>query len=322
MSGDKSEFSEVMRSPYDDDGASEDGEGDLAWKPPVTAAIIGALLVSAYVIYAIVAGPTSDQEDLELVSAGAEAVQSTELPPGFTTFPSGNGARIEVVSSSDDGLLLGVTSAAAGSEVPSEVPPDQIAYWELQSDAGVTEMEEQLSAIGVLGNTTVAFELDDVSGESQLVAYGVVDVVEHASDIETPPSVGLGETDFSIEVEPGVTVDGVVTIGDGWGYVDWSLAGGVAAKLDVLVTFVGTDDPGTEEADETRLIPGHLRTLSQGIGAVEAAPLYGFDASYQLYRVGEPLNPANEPTSILIEFNADVVVTVGEPVLVGLLPDN
>ena len=221
-----------------------------------------------------------------------------------------------------DGLyLVGVSSAVAGSEVPSEVPPDQVAYWELRSNAGAIEMDGQLSTIGILGNTTVAFATDDIPGGSQLVGYVVADTVEHASDIEVPADLGMGETEFSIDVEPGVIINGVVTIGDGWGYVDWSLDGGVSAKLDVVVTFVGTDDPETDESDETQMIPGYSRTLSQGIGAIEAAPLYGFDGGYQLHRVGEPVSSENEPTAIVIEFNADVVVAVSDPVVVGVLPD-
>jgi hypothetical protein len=70
------------------------------------------------------------------------------------------------------------------------------------------------------------------------------------------------------------------------------------------------------------MIPGYGRTLLQGIGAIEADPLYGFDGSYQLHRLGEPLSSVNEPTAILIEFNADVVVAVSDPVVVAFLPDN
>lgn len=320
VSAEKPDLSDVMRSPYDDVEPASEGDSEIPWKPPVIAAIIGALLVSALVIYAIVAGPNDEPGDVTSGRTETEAVRSTDVPPGFTALPSGNGARIEAATSSDTLYVVGVSFAVAGSEAPSEVAPDQIAYWELRSDADAIVMTEQLSEIGILGNTTVVFGVGEVPGEPQLAAYPIADVVERTDEIEVPSDDIPGGVGFSIDVEPGVSVDGVVTIGDGWGHVDWSLEGGVTAKLDTVVTFVGTDDPGTEGIDETQLIPGHLRTLSQGLGAVEAAPLHGFSGSDQLDRVGEPLSSTNEPTAIVIEFDAEVVVAVSDSVAVGFPP--
>ncbi|MEN8239356.1 MAG: hypothetical protein ABFR53_09165 [Actinomycetota bacterium] len=320
MSGQDGKFADLMRSPYEDDDRQREGESDLAWKPPVIAAILGALLVGAFVIYSIVAGPADDPEEASSAPTDTAAAQSTDLPEGFTPFPSGNGARIEAVTPVEGSQYVAVSTAVSGSEAASEVAPDEIAYWELQTDAGTVPMREQLSALGVLGNTSVVLEVDGVPGGSQLLAYVVSDVTERTSVIEAPLDDGSPETDFSIEIEPGVSVNGVVSIGEGWGHLVWSLEGGIAAKVDVVVTFVGTDDPSSEGIHETQLIPGHHRTLSQGIGAIESAPLYGFDGSYQLYRVGEPLSSANEPTSLLLEFTADVVVAVSDPVVIGPLP--
>lgn len=322
MSSEKPDLSEIMRSPYEEDDPVGEDESDLPWKPPVIAAMVGAMLVSAFVIFAIVSGPTDDPVQVSQTQIGAEPVESTDIPPGFTALPSGTGARIEAATSSSDSYLLGVSFAVAGSEVPGEVAPDQIAYWELRSDAGAIVMNEQRSELGILGNTTVAFALDGLPDEPQLAAYPVVDVVERSDEIEVPPEDVPGGIDFSIDIEPGVTVDGVVTFGEGWGHVDWSLDGGVTAKLDTVVTFIGTDDPETDEVDETQLLPGHVRTLSQGIGTFDAAPLFGFDGSYQLYRVGEPLNSANEPTAIVIEFTSKVVTAAPDPVSIGFLPSS
>ena len=99
-------------------------------------------------------------------------------------------------------------------------------------------------------------------------------------------------------------IDSLV-IGDGWGHVTWASRGG-PAKVDTVVRFVGTDDPSTEDIDETLLTPAHLQPLTQGSGVRPIAPLFGFTGSEQLIRSGEPLGADNQPDAIVVEIRVEM----------------
>jgi hypothetical protein len=79
-----------------------------------------------------------------------------------------------------------------------------------------------------------------------------------------------------------------------------------------VVRFVGTDDPSTEDIDETLLTPAHLQPLTQGSGVTPLAPLFGFTGSEQLIRSGEPLGADNQPDAIVVEIRVEMPSSVVE----------
>lgn len=319
---DRPDYRELMRSPYEPDSPPrEEGDSDLPWKPAVFSAVLGALLVSGFVVYAAATGPEESEAATSTTSttaAALEAEPSEELPPGFEAISDGAGAKVEGVQVTSKATYLAVASAVAGSEVPAETPPIEIAYWELDLDDGPRAMVRQYGELGILGNLTVEFEPLTALRGASLVAHPAFGTTDRSVSIDVPfTELPTEITDYRIDLGAGRTIiiDRLV-IGDGWGNVDWSVEGEWPAKVDTQVIFVGTDDPSTEEVvDETRLSPSHLQTLSQGTGALPPGPLYAFEASQRLLRSGEPLVGDNVPTSIVVEFSVTIPESIGEPVV-------
>lgn len=283
------------------------GEVEISWKVPVTAAIAGALLVSVFVIYAIVVGP-ADESD-------TGAVQSTELPHGFTPLPGGSGIKVEFVTQGEEEIHVGIASAVPGTAEPRLAPPVEVAYWELETDAGSVLMDRQFGA-DTTANTTVVFNGEMISGDQHVVAHPVMASTQQSTTLEVTAD-GPGETfEFTFDVAEEVTVAGEVTVGDGWGYVDWSADANETAMVDVVVTFAGLEDPSSDALEVVRLVPGHLLDRTDGSGVVRAAPLFSYGGQYQLYRTGGSADAQPTRAPIVIEITSTVVTTLGEPVVV------
>lgn len=306
------DYSELLRSPYDPDPDTtlprSDGDSEVPWKPAVIAAALGALVVSAFVIYSIVTTPDEPIDDASQVAvtsttAPPEDVQSTDLPEGFVAVSGGVGVMVQAVDVSPRATVLAVSSAVPGGQDPAEMSPLDVAYWELVTQDGPTLMTGQYRSRGALGSYTVEFAPMAALRGPTLVPFVEVAADEVTVSIDLDAAVPATLNGYEIDVGNGSFVDiETLVVGDGWGHVTWSSRGG-PAKVDVVVRFVGTDDPGTPDtADETVLTSPHLRTLSQGSGVVPLAPLYGFAGSEQLIRSGEPLGAGNEAEAILVEI--------------------
>jgi hypothetical protein len=326
------DYSELLRSPYDPepgsgsepDGARE-GEGDLPWVPAVIAAIAGALVVSAFVVLSIVTEPEVADDQTATTStttAMATPVQSDQLPEGFTSLTPEVGAQVEDVTVSARGTFVAVSTAVPGGTDPAEVPPIEVAYWELESDGVPNVMTEQYGELGILGNITIVFPSLPQMRQPELRAYVAEGADEQSLTIDLPDDFALPATYAGITIDMG---DGrsvqitELTIGEGWGYVSWVTEGDFPTKLETVVTFVGTDDPATEDVvDPTRLTSPHLRTIGQGTGPRPVPGMYGFSGSSQLVRSGEPLGESNAPSALTVEFRAVMPAAIAEPVPVDL----
>ncbi|MDJ0791273.1 MAG: hypothetical protein QNJ71_05200 [Acidimicrobiia bacterium] len=301
------DYAELLQSPYDpppeDDTAGSDQP--LPWVPSVIAAVIGALVVSAFVIYAVATDPEEDAAaDTTAPVEQSEPVASAGLPPGYVGVTDSVGARIEQADFDVAETIVAVSTAVPGDRDSDEVPPLDPAYWSLRRGEDEIPMTGQLAQRGVLGNYTIQFPpLDQVEGLA-LVPHlpGGEAIIE--TSVETDTEIPQTIEGVVIDLGDGrsVVIDKVV-VGDGWGWVSWSTTGGAVARVDTIVTFEGTDDPSTEDTvDPTRLVPEHLRPMTQGGGVVPLPPLYGFSGSSQLIRSGRSIGAGNEPTGITVRF--------------------
>ena len=98
-----------------------------------------------------------------------------------------------------------------------------------------------------------------------------------------------------------------LSIGNGYGSIQWHLEGGLAARVDVVVTFDGVEFPlalVTPYNDSTEFERGdrHLPPPWNPVGGTS------------LERVGEPLSAANVATGITVNFNVSVVIDGGESI--------
>lgn len=321
-------YGELLRSPYDPEpgsGREREGEGDLPWIPAVIAATIGALVVSSFVVFSVVTAPEVADDETASTSTSSTVpvpVQSDELPIGFTALTPEVGARVEDLRVSARGTSVAVSTAVPGGTDPAAVPPIEIAYWELESDGVPNAMTAQYGELGVLGNITIEFASLPQMRRPELRAYVAEGADEQSVTIDLPDGFALPETYAGIAIDMG---DGrfvqitELTVGDGWGYVSWVTEGDFPAKVDTVVTFVGTDDPASEDVvDPTRLTSPRLRTIGQGTGPRPVPGMYGFSGSSQLVRSGEPLGESNAPTALMVEFRVVMPAAIADPVPVEL----
>lgn len=319
------DYSDLLKSPYDADSDHrlQEGESDLSWKAPVIAAVLGALLVGIFVIYAIVAGPDGGDGATDttttIVPTPVEPVQSIALPNGFVAVSDQVGFRVES-HAADPSVQIAVSSAAVGGIDSGLVAPIDIAFWALGTSDGELVMSNQIGEIGALGNHTVSFPTDTLPPQAVVVGYPAIEVFS----VDETLQLDLGElpvevTDHTIDLGADriVVIDRLV-VGDGWGHLQWS-AEGTSAKVDVIVTYLGTDDPGTDDViDPTVLTPSHLKPITPNSGPRSLPPFYNFNLSDQLTRSGQPISDANQPTGIEVAITVMVPATIGGPVALPL----
>jgi len=254
-------YDDSRRSPHDEASNIPEGESVIPWKAPVIAAVLGALAVATFTVYAIVTGPALE-EVVDAPSSTALVVTIQEraegLPPGYTPIAGEVGARVEAVTVSSRAARVAVSNAVIGSADPSEVTPIDVAYWELDGVDGVVPMIRQYGddevlasvrrpgasgwVVGLTGNWTVEFPPDVAMEGATLLAYVVDGVVEMSTTVEVPPGARGDVGVIRIDMGGGVTfVVKPLVVGDGWGYITWRVDGGTTGRLKTDVSLVRAD---------------------------------------------------------------------------------
>lgn len=316
---DPPDYRNLLQSPYDPGPGREgpeEGASDLPWVPAVVAAAFGAILVGAFVVFAVATGPDAPEEVSSTTTTLGVAVaeQGSGPPPEFTAITDEVAAAVVGFADSDGGFVAAIATAVDGGADPAAVPPIDVAYWVLTEPGGEQLMRSQYSEKGAIGNITVEFPPGPTAEDRALVPYlAVGESVSESFVIEVGPTVPQTISGQRLELASGevVVIDGL-TIGDGWGWLDWSAEESVVAKVDTVVTFVGTDDPGTDDLDPTQLLSPHLVPLRQGTGVPPLAPLFSFTGSGSLARFAEPLSSSNAPTEITVEFRVTVPADIAQ----------
>jgi hypothetical protein len=325
---DASDYRNLLRSPYDPDPGDEgrkEGESDLPWVPAVVSATLGALVVGVFVVFAVVTGPDAPEEVTTSTTLAASVApeQDTGPPPSFVAVTEDVAATVTGFSDAERGSVAAVATAVDAGVDPATVPALDVAYWALVQPEGEQPMRSQYSEKGAIGNITVEFPPGPVAAERALVPYvSVGEAVTETFTIELDPTVPQAIEGQRLELTTGdVVVIDRLTIGDGWGWSEWSTERSAVAKVDVVVTFVDTDDPGTDDVvDPTQLLSPHLVPLRQGTGVPPLAPLYGFTGSDGLARFAEPLSTSNAPTAITVEFRVTVPADIERGTEIPLPP--
>ena len=306
----------LAESSYDPERERDEGESEIPWKPPVIAAILGALVVGVYVIYAIVTGPSVESDESPPVTTVAAPQPSDAFPPGYVQITDEVGARVESVTSTPAATVVAVTTAVPGSIDPKKVRLLEVAYWELTTPSESLEMQGQYRWPGLVGNdggyVTVQFAPGAATVGGELVAYAVESVVDESQTLDLAADLPARVTDYRIDVGDGpVIVVDSLTIDEDGGYVQWRVEGGLTARLDVVVRFLGTSASGI---DDTLLIPEYADPFSLDPELTEVSPLpYAFGSQYRLVRSGVPID-GTAPMGIVVEFRASAVTSVVDPV--------
>jgi len=294
------------------------GGSEIPWKPPVIAAIMGALVVAAFVIFAIVNGPTDPPESDSLF---AQPVPSVDIPPGYVLLdPNGDvGVKVESVIQDSAYSIIVVSSAVAGTTDPSDSLSPDVAYWEIGLEGARVMMGSQFASDGAGGITTIVVPAEISDPEATVVAHPAAVLASAGMEIEVSSDM-IGEpVVFALEVEPGLVISGHVTVGDGWGTVEWSSPDGTVATLDAEVTFTGTENLAADVLEPMRLVPVYDPSLARPGTVIVPRPLFGFGGSYGLYGDGPSLTEVAEVTSIVIDLNGTVVSETAEAVVLNPL---
>lgn len=326
--GEGPDYAALLRSPYDPDPEHpprSEGTSELPWIPAVVAACIGALVVGAYVVFAIVTGPdAADAEDTAATTtttaATPPAQRSDSLPDGFTAVTDDVGVSVVDIDVSSRGTIVTVATAVRGGLDPGAVAPLDVAYWTLVNDGSEIPMRSQdQDKIGI-GNTTVEFPPQLALRRPTLVPHVAVgSPTVELYTIELEPTYPQVLEPFTVEVgDVTVTIE-ELSFSDSWGWVAWSTVGGVA-KVDPTITFLGTDDPGGDGITPTLLVPLSRVPFSiQGPSRPLPEP-YGWSGSESLLRSGEPIAGDNVPTGIRIDLAIEVPGDVAPATPIDLAP--
>ncbi len=298
------------------DSSRTEGESEIPWKIPVAAAIAGALAVAIFVIYAIVVGPTA--EDVLDADPGSSAVVTPEpsnsLPDGYIRVTDQIGARVESVEVSSPGPVVAVSTAVPGSIDSAGIPPLDVAYWEIVTSEGSTQMHKQYRWPGLSGTdggyVSVAFPQGVTLSGGDLNVYLVESVETQTASVEVPRG---SLTDLSIDLGDGrsVVVDSMVVAPDG-GSVAWRTEGGMTARVDAIVTLITTDGAAVT------LTPEYASAYNDVLLGSEAVPLpYQFQSEYRLVSDRDD-DEGIDVTAISVELRITSVSAVEDPVALSV----
>lgn len=294
---------ELLGSPYDDRSHDQDA---VAWKPPVSAAILGALMMAVYVIFAIVTGPT---EDGEIAGSGSkqQPVEATGFPQGYAAVSNDVAFRADVMRVYTDGTMLYVSSVTRGGDEPASVAPIEVAKWTVMTPTDESEMMHQFAASGVLGG--IAVELGTVFDPdiATVIATLPGTIEEAAYSVMLPPELPAVLRDYEIQLHDSVIVIDELVIENGWGSMRWHLDGGIAAKVDVVVAFDGVRFP-------LSLVLPHAAPPSFAVVTPQLPPLWSGGGEPRLLHVGETFSDSNPPTGLTVEFFVSIVTEAGESI--------
>lgn len=268
---------------------------EMPWKLPVAAAMLGALLTAIYVIFTIVNAPPTDPD----VSPSDAAVEASGFPSGYVPVSSDVAMRGDVLRWDSTGTTVLISSATRGEADPSAVTPIEVAAWSLTTIGGEASMVRQSMSEATPGAVTV--ELNPVEDVDSLTLNAVLPgSVEDVEDVMTIPAefpVTVADHRIVFDDDAVIVVDMLVDADGGW--IRWHLEGGVAAKLDVLVSVDGAA----------------YATSSDGTGSPR---LWGQRDAVELVMVGGESSTVGTPMDIAVEMSGSVAATPGEQVEVPI----
>lgn len=288
---------ELPRQQHDSDGSDEVG-----WKLPVAAAVLGALVTATFVIFVVVTGPTNDT-----TAPTTPAAEASDVPDGYSESNNDVAFRAELLETGSDHTTVFVSSVAIRGTDPVSVTPEEAAAWSLRSDGVEVLAISQYAANAAPGAVTVEFD-QAVDPDGVTLTMTLPGSTETATDRVSISSVlPVVLNDHRIVAEGYTIVIDELVIGDGWGLMRWHLEDGVAAKVDVVVRFGGTNEPSV-------LVSAYSVPTSSVAEPTPPAPLWLRADSVRLVQVGAELSDSNSPTDISIDFSVSVVVEPGRSI--------
>jgi len=257
-----------------------------AWKLPVSAAILGALVTSIYVIFTIVNAPTEDPD---------ATADSSILPSGYVAADGDVGMRADVLRWDREGTTVFVSSVVSSGVDPGMTAPVDVASWVLVSADGSQSMIGQSVTSATPGAVTVEFRPVPAGGAYTLNAAlpGTIEEIDDALTMSADLPTVITNHRFAVG-DHVVVVDELV-IDEQGGWIRWHLESGVAAKVEVVVSIDGLAFAVSGDGSDTEP-PWNQRRLMR------------------LSRVGSAPTESDSPFSITVELYPSVVAASGDSI--------
>jgi hypothetical protein len=264
---------------------------EVPWKLPVAAAALGALLAAIYVIFTIVNAPTEPE-----VPVDDTAAESTAFPTGYVAVSSDVGMRVDVLRLDGRGTTAFISSVVRGGEAPGAIQPIEVAAWTVTSGGTEYSMLRQSMSAATPGAVTVALGPIPDAASTTLLTATLPGTVEGSDDVMIlPAELPATVSGHRIEVGDDAVIVADLVIDDDGGWVRWNLEGGVAAKVEVVVSLDG------------------LAFAASG-GRESSVPVWGTAGETQLVTVGAAQPESDDPAEITIELYVSVVTEPGHSI--------
>lgn len=331
-------WEELARSPLDPD--PDEQPASFAWLAPAAIAMVAGLLMGFFL------GSGSSAAAPSTTIAVAEATTSTPAPPapdpilpdGYTAVGTG-GLRAVAAYSQGGNLYVVMDQTVRSDTAPLASNSLYFAKWTLTGDGIEVTASRSIASTVAPGAKVIEFpgvaalpiagaELIGRQATTMVVRSGCNGCGATSADVASGEIVLDGlERPYSI-TEPllipigdGITLSiDQLDIADDWGYATWHVIdeNDAVVRVNLVVTFAGTDDPGREGANPTQLLPPQLFGVSQQRQTTPNPDPFARDGSVGLDRAGELLSAANQPTALLLEWSAEWQHPVGDVIVLPL----
>jgi hypothetical protein len=329
-------WDEIMRSPLDPD-PNEEGRRLGTLVPIALAAVVG-LLVGFSVGNGEDPPPTTVAQLTTSTTAPPPADPDPVVPAGYVE-ADGVGLKAIATFATDTDLYIIVNTAVRSDLDRVDTNEFHVAEWTLSGDGIELAATRALTSDFSPGMRIVHFEginalpasapeLRARRATEMTVRAGCngcgavsVDMAEGETLLEGLDLPLILDSPLIIPVRTGIalSVDSL-QVADEWGFLEWHVIDDNDARLRVAATieFVGTDDPGTDDADPTRLVSSHLVGVNPQNPISSNPNPFARRGSERLDRVGEILTEDNRPEQIVLRWSVEWQHPVGEAITIPL----
>jgi hypothetical protein len=245
---DDRDLQRLLASPYDDgDALPSGGRGRVRWIVPLLAVVAGAGLAYAMTAPAVAETETattvSSAPATTVAASGVEYVRSASFPEGFVPVSETVAVSPMAIYQIDGRTYVTLGVSVRGGVDPLTEPFPSFARWELLSPGGQHTMVGQTADSAAPAFIEVGFDGDVDPAGAVVSAY--VATSESSTRVviqDDAPRDQIIDTPFEIDVEGTSILIERLNYNDDWGYVRWDSPDRIPATVEIIVSYLGTED--------------------------------------------------------------------------------
>jgi len=317
----------LIASPYepDDPKGPKSGVAFRRWAVPVIAGVAGVAVAFAFLSSS--PEPESADPATPIDGTGASLTPEDEVvfvaqegfPTGFSELSDTVGIRPLMMYDIDGRTYITVASSVTGTSDAAVTLMDSVSRWEVETPSGTIAMEDQAANEVAPGLIQIGFESQITSSAATLVAHRAA-----SSSTSTIVLIDGGPTSLEIEEPITVDADGVPIVIDSlfyndiWGHFAWHSPTGVAATVEVIVSFLGTEGIVNDSELPLRMISFSSAEVFFGVEGDFDVPQWNTSGEESLDRHGPFRYDESTVESVMVEVRVSVVDQIDPPALFPL----